>query len=229
MKILTIDPGGRNCGVVILECKDGYPPCAITADLVSIAYRKDSMVVKVRQTRKVLAKYFVNVDVVVVENQNFGKRNSTIDNVIFQSVIMSMALENGAQVVVLDSRSKKNKFEKYGFVPSGGEPKKKKRKHNTSRKLGKRYARDLAAFLCSRAANDVDNVRITACEHRSDALCLAAVYLLSENKFPVLLKQEDSCQTRTTYAQGEILPLLVSSATAKSQQKPKEPLATSSR
>jgi hypothetical protein len=182
MKIVSIDPGGRNCGIVVLECKDGEPTILI-ADLKSIAYKKDSMLHKIKQTKQVLRPYIQGADVVVVENQNFGKRHSTIDNVIFQTVIMSMGLECGAEVAVLDSRSKKNKFEKYGFNPQlPSQPKKKKRKYNQSRSFGKKYARELAFFLSSRMQAASDDLHIAGCEHRSDALCLAAVYLLQKGK-----------------------------------------------
>lgn len=224
MKILSIDPGGRNCGVVLVECDgNGYNPVVRTADLVSIAYRKDTMVTKVEQTRAVLGQYFVDVDTVVVENQNFGKRNSTIDNVIFQSVIMSLAMEKGAHVVVLDSRSKKNKFEKYGFVShTEGKHTAKKQRRKTKRKIGKLYAQRLADFLCShmRVYTEGD---ISGCEHRSDALCLAAVHLLSENKFPMLLKQEEICPRHTTCEREEDLLSPVSSVIIRSGQRRKAP------
>ena len=173
MNVLSIDPGGRNTGWVLLNAPISGEIRVLKSGLIRLAYKKDSDEDKIKGAIRAIASLFLQfrdakqvVDMTIIENQNFGKSRTTIDNIIYQSCIASHVVIHGSDIAFVDSRSKMGNFEAHGFVYDADNKQKSKKMKN--------YSLQLAAFLNEKVRCPQD---ILCCDHRADAFTQAMSWL----------------------------------------------------
>jgi len=100
MKIVSIDPGLRNLGVVVLQ-KDS------STNVISVAYARVLDIARQSDTDSFKTKSLFaclhaidelqNADICVVECQNFGRANTSPDNLLIQAAAGATMLSLGAK------------------------------------------------------------------------------------------------------------------------------------
>eukprot|EP00808_Paulinella_micropora_P026831 g13190.t1 len=191
MKVIAIDPGLVNLGVVIVERggEDDKKFTVLYAEVLNIARKKDSDACKVASLYQHLI--FVppirDAGVGIVENQNFGQRYGIPDNMLVQFAAGSVLLAMGCkQLIFQDSY---DKFSHFGLKPT--------------RKKYKELSKKLAAGLISKylAADGEFNKKIKENDHLSDAFCMAMSRLCSPQAL-ALEEQQQQAQSQ----QQQVVP-----------------------
>ena len=103
MKIVSIDPGLRNLGVVVLEKDSSTNKISVTyARVLDIARQSDTDSFKVKSLSACLhaIEEVHNADVCVVEDNNYGRANTVPDNLLIQSAAGATMLALGARELV---------------------------------------------------------------------------------------------------------------------------------
>lgn len=162
MKVIAIDPGLRNLGVVIVERKDDEGKYTVLyADVLDIAKKKDTDACKVASLYQHLI--FVppihDAGLGVVEDQNFGQRFGIPDNLLVQFAAGTTLLAMGCKKLIFQHSY--YKFGHFGLKPP--------------RKKYKEFSKKLAADLIDKyiSADGEFNERIKNNDHLSDAFCMA--------------------------------------------------------
>lgn len=100
MKIVSIDPGLRNLGVVVLEKDTSTNKIAVTyARVLDIARQSDTDSFKTKSLFACLHAIdeLQNADIAVVEDNNFGRANTSPDNLLVQAAAGATMLALGAR------------------------------------------------------------------------------------------------------------------------------------
>lgn len=94
MKIVSIDPGLRNLGVVVLQGRQ-----VVFAGVLDVARQKDTDSVKTRAVYSRLSaiEAVYHCDLCVIEDNNFGRANTNPDNLLVQAAAGATLLSLGAK------------------------------------------------------------------------------------------------------------------------------------
>lgn len=100
MKIVSIDPGLRNLGVVVLEKDSSTNKISVTyANVLDIARQSDTDSFKVKSLSACLhaIEEVHNADIAVIEDNNYGRANTVPDNLLIQAAAGATMLSLGAK------------------------------------------------------------------------------------------------------------------------------------
>jgi hypothetical protein len=161
MKVIAIDPGLRNLGIVIVERDEKDVYTVLYADVLDIAKKKDSDACKVASLyhHLIFVPPIHDAGLGIVEDQNFGQKFGIPDNLLIQFSAGSVLLAMGCKKIVFQPSY--YKFKHFGLKPG--------------RKKYKEFSKKLASDLISQyLASDCEfNEKIRLNDHLSDAFCMA--------------------------------------------------------
>jgi Holliday junction resolvasome RuvABC endonuclease subunit len=178
--VLALDPGLRNLGAVIVGVKD-KKVTLVFSGVFHVAYQKEAQAQKVQALAMVVKMIpgIEHTDLLVVENQNFGKYRSTPDNLGLQWGLAAavIANANGKKPVALEFQDSKHKsavFKKFEFTRAEG-----------GRNATKNFSMGLARWLCCKVFKfneSAENKKLYTVDHLADAFGMAITTLYEKGK-----------------------------------------------
>lgn len=169
MKIVSVDPGLRNLGVVVVECEGPNYVKVLYADVLDVARQRMNDAEKTKAVYKHLGAISeaYGADVALVEDQNFGRQNTNGDNLLTQIAAGMRLLSMDAKELVY--RPSYFKFSAFYAL---------RNKDPTLKGRYKEESKVLAANLIKQYNVVGKTERIGTSDHLSDAFGLAMAVLL---------------------------------------------------
>lgn len=164
MRVLSIDPGLVNFGVVLLH---GHK--VVRACVHKVGNLKDTWEKKLLGIAEALENYLHDFDVVVIENNIFGRKHTSPDNAFVQAAVAGYVKANGIPVAFMNPKHKFNfAFAQKQDIKQHSFPNFKQKSLFIAQKLLEKEC-----VLCK----DVHmRVLISSVDHLSDALCQGLAY-----------------------------------------------------